>query len=564
MPGDDTLQQIAERHFRQSYEAFPVRATTLGIHSHDHTLGNYSSRNLATQVADLEETQRRLGQIDLGTLSSTARLDFKLVDADVKLALAWHNRTREWQRNPNFYAETPVYGVFLLTVRDFAPAIERARNVIARLDAVPEFLHTARSNLENPPRVYTEIALQTAEDGINFFETALPRFASTAPRMERQVVESNRRAVDAYKDFLSFLRQDLLPRSTGQYAVGTAHYEERLRLEHALDMSAQELKRTGQRIFDETERRLVELAGQIDRGRTWGQIVEMAEAEHPAADRLIDAYATEIKSLRSFIVDRDIVSVPQNERLELTPTPQFAQATLPYAAYFPPAPFEPCQEGHFWVTPVDPRAPRNEQDALLKEHCYYALPAIALHEAYPGHHVQLVHSNNVSSFIRKHIASNILCEGWAFYCEEMMREVGYRPAYVASSTDPERGQKLFHLFVLKDALWRASRIILDVGLHTEGMQVDDAVRLLTERVLLSQPAALAEVRRYTLSPTQPMSYAVGKHQIQLLRQEFGDLPMRQFHDMLLSEGTIPLSFVRETMLAKTKRQPGAGGMGVRG
>ena len=552
MTAEDQLQQLAQWHFQQSYEAFPVRATTLGIHTYDHTLGKYDINSLANQVAGLQDTQTRLNQIDVAQLPPDARIDFQLVESDVKLALAWHNQTTEWQRNPNFYAETPVYGVFLLTVREFAPVQERARNVIARLEDVPAVLDTARANLKNPPRVYTEIAIQTTEDGISFFQNAIPSFATTVPDLQQQMLTANQKAIDAYTDFLSFLRNDLLPRSKGQYAVGTAHYEERLRLEHALNTTAPDLKRAGQKLFDDTEKRLVQLAARIDPQKTWGEITEEAKAEHTDAEHLIETYVTEIKRLRSFVVGQGIVTVPENEVLEIAPTPSFARSTLPYAAYFPPAPFDEKQEAQFWVTPLDERASPEEQEAQLREHSYFALPVIALHEAYPGHHVQLVHSNNVSSFIRKHIASNIMCEGWAFYCEEMMHEVGYRPARVEDSPDPEHAMNLFHLFVLKDVLWRATRIIIDVGLHTEGMEVEDAVRLFTDRVFLSRAAAIAEVWRYTLSPTQPMSYALGKLQIQSLRQEFPNLPMHRFHDVLLSEGTIPVSYIRDRMLAKLK------------
>lgn len=556
MPAEDQLQKVALQHFQRSHQAFPVRATTLGIHTYDHVLGDYSSESLAAQRASLQENLRQLNEIDAGDLSPASRVDFHLLDSDIRLALSWHTQTEEWKRNPNFYAETPLYGVFLLVVRGFAPVEERAASVAARLREVSHVLDAARANLENPPRVYTEIAIQTTEDGLEFFKNSITKFAGTIPQLEQDILRANRKAVEAYEGFLRFLKEDLLPRSNGSFSVGRAHYEERLRLEHALDVSAPDLKRTGERVFQDVERQMTGLAAALDSKKSWSQIVEEARAEHPSTDRLLEAYLAEIKRLRSYIIDNGVVTVPQNEILEVTYTPQFARSTLPYAAYFPPAPFEERQEGEFWVTPVDERSSKEEQAAQLREHCHFALPAIALHEAYPGHHVQLVRSDNVSSYIRKHISSNILCEGWAFYCEDMMSLLGYRPAYVESSRDVERGEKLFRLFVLKDALWRAARVIIDVGLHTEGMSVEDAVKLLTDRVCLSKAAAIGEVKRYTLSPTQPMSYSLGRLQITALREELKAIPLRQFHDMLLSHGTIPIKYIRERILAEIGSQRG--------
>ena len=553
MSAEDELLRVAERHFQDFYEAFPVAATTLGVHSHDNTLGSYDPDALAVRVANLSASQQRLGLIDTGKLPLSAQIDYGLVESHLELALSWYTQTKEWKRNPNFYAEIPVYGIFMLLAREFAPIEERAKSVTARLDEVPRLLATAQANVENPPKVFTEVAIQTTEGGIEFFKNAIPEFARQVPQVSRRMLQANQRALDAYADFLAFLNKDLLPRSHGSFAVGRAHFEERLRLEHALDTSAPELKRAGQRLFDDTERQLRELAAEIDSGRNWSEIIEEAKSQHPPADRLLESYVAEFQRLRSYVIAHDIVTVPENEELEATHTPLFARSTLPYAAYEPPAPFEKQQKGHFWVTPIEAGTPKDQQEVQLREHSYFALPAIALHEAYPGHHVQLVTSNNSSSFIRKHISSNIMCEGWALYCEEMIRRSGYRPAYLENFGDSERGLKLFHLFVLKDALWRAARVIIDVGLHTEGMSVEDAVRLLSDRVFLSEGAALAEVRRYTMSPTQPMSYAMGKHQITSLREEFRYLPLRKFHDLLLAEGTIPIKFIRHEMLAKMRK-----------
>src|SRR5579884_2196360 len=185
--------------------------------------------------------------------------------------------------------------------------------------------------------------------------------------------------------------------------------------------------------------------------------------------------------------------------------PTFAHSTTPYAAYLAPAPFEVTQRGEFWVMPAPSHASPEEQQEWLRENSYFAFPGTALHEAYPGHHLQLVYSNDVSSYIRKHVSSSLFAEGGAFYCEQLLREQGYVPEGFGS-----RDERLLHLFLLKDQLWQDARVILAVELHTRGMSVDEAVRLLVDEVKLEEGPARTEVYRYTLTPIQPLSYLIGR------------------------------------------------------
>jgi uncharacterized protein (DUF885 family) len=307
-----------------------------------------------------------------------------------------------------------------------------------------------------------------------------------------------------------------------------------------LDVSAEDLAATGRRLFEDTLAQLRELAADVAPGRDWPALVEEARADHPTAEGLLDAYRDELARLRAFVRERDLVSIPEGERLEVVETPPFERAVVPYAAYMPPAPFEPTQQGQFWVTPIDLQAPREQQLAQLREHCRGSFPITALHEGYPGHHLQLVRANGLSSYVRKHASSDLFAEGWAFYCEQLMGEHGYY-----------RDWRLT-LFQLKDQLWRSARVVIDAGLHTGMMGFDEAVTLLVEGAHLARAQAEGEVRRYCLTPTQPMTYAMGKEQILALREELADLPPRQFHDLLLSSGTIPFALVRQEIL--TRRQ----------
>ncbi|MBI2941437.1 MAG: DUF885 domain-containing protein [Chloroflexi bacterium] len=551
MTAVETFERLARDYFEESYRFMPVTATLLGIHQYDDRLGDLSPTTFHDYLASVKAALQQLDRLDDQQLPPPLRIDRVLVAAHARLTIQTYETLAEWRRNPNFYVELPLYGLLALVTRDFAPVDVRMRSLDGRLRAIGPVLQQAEANLENPPAGFTEVAIETAEGAVEFLNRAIPAFASQSPAQAPDVLATNGGAIAAMTNYLDFLKTDLLPRSGGTFAIGRAAFEEKLQIEHMLDLSADELRGVGRRAFDDTRLALERLARAVDPGRTWAELVDEARADHPAPEDLIPAYRDELVRLRAFIAERDLVTIPPSEVLEVVETPPFARATLPYAAYLPPAPFETSQKGQFWVTPIDTSQPAELQRIQLREHCYANIPAIALHEAYPGHHLQLVSSSSVSSSVRKHVASNLFAEGWALYCEQLMGEQGYVPAHFEG-----RDPRLFRLMLLKNQLWRAARILIDVGLHADHMPLDEAIHLLTDQVGLTERAARAEVWRYAMTPTQPMSYLVGKLEILRLRDDL-KLPLKQFHDRLLSRGTIPLKLVR----AELEPRQG-GGLGV--
>ncbi len=241
--------------------------------------------------------------------------------------------------------------------------------------------------------------------------------------------------------------------------------------------------------------------------------------------------------MREFVREHELVTLPE-EDCEVVETPPFDRALNSFAAYIAPGPFEQDQRGQLWVTPVDTAAPRAQQVEQLEEHCNYLYPVTAAHEAYPGHHVQLVRANHVGSRWRRHFSSSIFAEGWALYCEELMNEAGYY-------SDPR-----VRLFQLKDRLWRAARVINEIGIHCYNLPLDDAARFLVDKVGMTHAAARAETRRYIAEPGQPMSYLIGELEVRRLREKFRSLSLREFHDLLLDSGTIPFVLVEKEMEGK--------------
>ena len=473
-----------------------------------------------------------------------ARIDCRLMVQVAKASLRGFEKLKEHQRNPGTYSEECMGGVFLLLIKEFAPLEERLEKVLGRLRAIPEVLAQGKDNLvpEEVPPVWNDVALESSQQGLALFTVLIPALAQQAPKLAADLEAASQKAAGALEDYARFLKEEVAVRARGNFAAGTELFEELLREDHMLDYTAQDLLQTGWRLLEETQKEMEELGRQIDSRRTVKELLEEAKADHPQAEELLDVYRREMARTREFVVSQGIVSIPAGESLKIEPTPPFIRGIIPYAAYMMPGPLESLQQGIFLVTPVDPQSPRGEQEEKLKGHNYSKLPVTVLHEGYPGHHLQLVYANSAGSLPRKLGAfiSTVFIEGWAFYCEELMEQLGYID------------KPLQRLGRLGDQLWRAARIILDVSLHTGKMTVQEGIDFLVEKAGLERSNAQAEVRRYSSSPTQPMSYLIGKLEILKLIDEYKkthpQASLKEVHDAVLSCGSLPPRLMRERLL----------------
>jgi hypothetical protein len=429
--------------------------------------------------------------------------------------------------------------VFLLMARPFAPLEERKEPILARLMAIPEYLAEARANLKRVPAVFRDIASEVSSSGPAFVEDVARLLMEHFPGESERIEHAASRARVGFLQFQEFLDRDLKDRVGGTFAVGERWMNFKLEREHLLSMDCAYLEAYGREHIGRTRELLEATARRIDPARSWRELIAEGRRRHPEPLRVREAYVAEVERARRFVLDRRLAPVPECA-LEVIDTPLFERATLPYAAYLPAAPFDADQTGYLYVTPIDLSRKREEQEQQLEGHCDLALPLITVHEAFPGHHLQLCHANRAGSRLRRLADSNLFCEGWALYCEELMHEEGFFP-------DP-----LTRLFQLKDLLWRACRVVIDVGLHTGRMSFEQAVDCLVDEVMLERVNAESEVKRYTTTPTQPMSYLVGKMLLLELREEakrrMGPrFNLYDFHAALLAGGTVPPFLVREEL-----------------
>ena len=523
----------------------PVYATFSGIHKYDNKLDNIEPGFRRLHLKRTREYLRRLRKFSSGIrsgkilLSEDQKMDLRVLKDYLRVEIVEDEKIRWFHRNGRIYPYTALMGCYILMVRDFAPLSRRMKSLLGRLKQIPSFMKQGQQNLKrgrNIPRIWTQIAIETTKTGKAFFKQMVPQFAEKVPRLKKQLLSANQRVLLAFGDYEQFLKNQILPRSRGSFAIGEKLYNFFLSVQYQLPYTAEDLLSIGDRIIKQTQAEMRLLTK-----KSWAKIVEDAKRKSPAKENLLQFYRKEMARARDFVRKKDLVTIPKGESLTVTKTPVFLRNTIPYGSYMPPAPFEKRQEGIFFVTPINENLSPKQQEEQLQGHNTYGAVITALHEAYPGHHLQLVHSNRIRSKVRRQFISSLFAEGWALYCEELMYEKGFY-------TKPQT-----RLLQLKDQLWRGCRVVIDVSLHTKRMSFKKAVDMLVNVAKLEPTNAVTEVKRYTYTPTQPMSYIMGKMEILKLRDDFKkakgkDFNLKNFHDQLLSYGTVPVRMIRQRML----------------
>jgi uncharacterized protein (DUF885 family) len=530
-----------------------VLATYLGEHRWDDRLADFTAEGLERRHQELLEALAEFEGMDTDGLSLESQIDHALITHILQALIRKHETVEGHRRNPGTHVEEVLHGVFLLIVKDFAPLPDRLRSALGRVREAPRVLEEAEANLdpEDTPPVWVEVALEQAQGAPTLLTDLLPAVAAqAAPGLREDLAEAGQTAAGAMRAYVDFLETDVLPRAAGEFAGEKALFNERLREEHLVDYRADELLEIGWEQFRQTRGQMEVVAQEIDPEMSVDELLEASKDDHPAAGELLPASEAAMDAARRYVIGKEIVTIPEGEALRLIETPVFLRPIIPYAAYGPPGMLEEKQEGIFLVTPVDPDATEEEQEQRLRSHPRAGLLVTALHEAYPGHHLQLVWSNRQEQLPRRVgiLLSTMFNEGWAFYCEELMEELGY----VAEPTQ--------RLSRLSDQLWRAARIILDVSLHTKGMSVEEAIDFLVEACRLEPHDARAEVRRYTMTPTQPQCYLMGKLSILELvdevRRARPEASLREVHDAILGCGPLPPRLMRRQLLGSGERAGG--------
>lgn len=539
-PIDPRVQAASKEYLDLVVSLSPETATQLGRHSRDDDLDD---RRLEAAAAEIQRQEALLASVEARfrgmNLDRPSATDVELLVRSLRADVALKKAQRPHERRPDLYA-SPLQALFLMRAREYAPAAERARHMVARLRHVPEVVAQGKANLKAPPRIWTQIGLEKAGAAGAFFDELAPFFKEALPPAEQPAATAALNgAREAYASFKVFLEKEVLPRSTGDFAAGKDLFGTLLHETYALEESPEDLQAMGQRALEKTKAQMTEVARRIDpKAKGFAEVLVKVKSNHPAAGDLLKAYRGEVARARAFLVAKKVVPFPPGDDLDVVDTPVFLRSTTSAAYEMPPA-FDPVTKGLFFVTPVDTSLPPAEQEAMLRENDWGDIVDTVTHEAYPGHHLQLSWARRHPSLLRRISDAAIFSEGWALYSEELMAELGYY-------NDEQR------LMQLEWTLVRAARVVIDVGLHTKGMTFDQAVRVLTDEVHLEGPLAESEVKRYTESPTQPLAYLTGREQIFALREkirarEGAAFTLESFHRRLLTKGSIPPGLIAREM-----------------
>ena len=527
-----SFAEFCSKYFQRYFELHPTEAIYYGISGYDHLLNDYSDETYAAEKAFVSESLDAIRRIDTADLDRDEAIDYDLVLGRLTI-LSYEFQKEDYRlKQPDIYL--PLDAFYILTVR---PTRDLAGSLLSRLGRAPDLLRQAIANLSgpesNPPRLWTEMAIEGAAGGEAFLDTL-----RIHPKVRQEIKDTDRlnTAIETAKasvaDFSEFLKAELLPRSRAVYAVGEEHYNLLLKHKHFLFHDASTLLALGEALFENTKRELTALAQELGPGKGIEVVARSIQENHPALDEVLPAYRRAMAAAREFVKENDLVSFPPKEELHVVPTPEFRRHEIPFAAYLSPSPQDPDQVGYYYVTPV------SDAD-LLREHNRVGLENTSVHESYPGHHLQFSLANSIraaSTLPRLSNESSVFYEGWALYCEQLMQEQGFLKT------------KEHRFVMLKDRLWRALRIIIDVKTQTGKLSYDDAADLMVRELQFPRAQACADLNWYSQSPSGPMGYALGWSIINRLRDRektrLGDkFTLREFHDKLLSAGSISLPLV---------------------
>jgi len=535
-PLDDRFYELVETRFARLIRHNPVLGTALGLHQDDDLLGDGSREAVLGELGAEREHLARIEALDPGGLSEEVRFERDLELHNLRRVVFATDVLRIWERR-SLALDTIGDSLFLLFARDHAPLAERLSAISGRLEAVGAYLEEAKTRATVPQvRRWQQLELETAGELPVFFDelVAAGRDVMSAVdqrRLER-ASETARVAIELYTAWL----EGTLPIGTDEWAIGRERHDAMVSLRAFDGLDADAILELGwERLHEERAARAA-AAREIDPTADEATVIDRVKSDQPAGfDGALGAYRLAMARARQFLVDHDLVTVPDDERIDVMATPEYLRNVLPFAAYFEPPPFDPSPKGIYVVTPSvdgDPNA--------MREHNFASISNTSIHEAYPGHHLQLDTARRHPSLTRMLADAPEFVEGWGMYSELMMREQGF-------DTDPR-----FRLAMHTDAIWRACRIILDVRMHRGEMSVEEATDFLVEHTSFERPNAYAEIQWYTYRPTYPLSYLLGRTLLLSLRTDeqrrLGErFSLKGFHDSLLRNGSLPVSFHRRLL-----------------
>ncbi len=551
-----TFNFLSDQYFEQIYFKYtPTTGTAAGLHQYDAQLEDYSAASVQHQIAALHDIQKKLEQIDPSALDAEPAGDYAILLGKVRAQLLDLETIRTWEKNPDSYSSGITNSIFVLMERPYASTNIRLRAAVEREKQIPQALLEARKNLKNPPRIYTEIALEQMDGLVSFFQTDVPSAFADADDAQAKAyfAKSNAAVIEALKSYGAWMKEDLLPRSNGDFRYGAETFSKALADNEMVDIPLDQLLQIGLNDLHKNQAEFARVAKEIDPTRTPQQELAELATIHPAPDKLLAAFHDTFASLVSFIQTKHIVTLPSDVQPVLEETPPFMRATT-QASMDPPGPFEThSTKAYFNVTlPGKDWTPERIAEHMAAFNAG-TIVSTSVHEAFPGHFVQFLFQDQFPSRIRKLLGANSSVEGWAHYCEQMMLDEGYgQPGFGAKTV---REAKLIRLGQLQDALLRDARFVVGIRMHTGvggPMTTEEAANFFVTEGYQSHAIGEMETKRGT-SDALYLYYTLGKLEIMKLREDLkkkqgAAFNLQRFHDDYLKQGPAPMKIIRKAML----------------
>jgi len=558
-----TFDFLTNQYFTDIYFHFgPTQGTSAGKHEYDTQLEDYSAAAVQREIAALHDIEKKLTAIDPSALDAAPAADYAILLNNVRGTLLQLEVIRPWEKNPDNYSSGVTNSIFVIMERPYAPVNTRLRAAVEREKQIPQVFVEARKNLKNPPHIYTEIALEQIDGLVSFFEHDVPDAFKDAddPTAKAEFAKTNAGVIESLKNYGAWMKSDLLPRSNGDFKFGPDTFKKALAYNEMVDIPLDRLLEIALADLHKNQAEFARVAREIDPTKTPQQELAELASIHPEPTKLLSAFQDTFTSLKSFIRDHHIITIPSDVLPTLEETPPFMRATT-QASMDPPGPFEThSTKAYFNVTLPEPTWSKQKTEEYMAAFNVGTVVSTSVHEAYPGHYIQFLWTPQFPSTIRKLLGANTNIEGWAHYCEQMMLDEGYGQPGVgtlaaAGTKEAERESKLIRLGQIQDALLRDARFVVSIRLHTGvggSMSIEQAQDFFVKEGYQARPIAEVETKRGT-SDALYLYYTLGKLEIMKLREDLRKkqgpaFSLGKFHDDLMRQGFAPIKVIRKAML----------------
>jgi len=550
---DDGFQKVAHDYVEKYLQTNPEEATDLGDHRFDGELTDYSSRARAKALATQKEFRDKLNAIDGTHLTGANSIDFRILRENIDYQIFRAEELKEPEWNPLVYMQSLANSLYLLVARDFAPAEKRIPSLRQRMEKIPGVMAQAKANLQHPPRIHTETAIEQTQGAINLVRQEVAVLLNQAPEMKKELAPLQEKTAAALEDYKKWLQNDLLPRSDGNFRLGAEKYRKKLQFALASDLSMEEIMKRARADLQQTQTAIYETALPLykryfpnaddktlaDKHKITAGVLDKLAEQRPDDATIVDFAKTVVTQATAFVKQHDLVTVP-NVPLDVIAMPEFKRGVA-IAYCDAPGPLEKNGQTFFAVAPTPKEWSKERRESFFREYNNYMIRDLTVHEAMPGHYLQLAHANEfrAPTLVRAVFRSGPFIEGWAVYCEQVMAERGY-------------GGPEVKMQQLKMRLRAICNAILDQSIHAGNMSEKEAMDLMTKEGYQQEGEAVAKWKRARLTSAQLSTYFVGATEHLDLRaatqKKLGNqFNLKKYNDQVISYGSPPAKYVREIM-----------------